>query len=118
MAKLYQPSREDLAATNADFCRQLPANRLRRRGWRCCSPLLEALATKHGPALRGFERDRGFALAARANGPGFHALVIAAALRQSESMGAFSLALFAALRLVFELFVGEEELFARGEDEI
>jgi hypothetical protein len=80
--------------------------------------LLEALPAKYRTALRWLERHGSFPLAAGADGLGFHSLVVAAILRQSQRLGAFTLAVFAAFRFVFELFIVEEELFASGENEI
>jgi hypothetical protein len=80
--------------------------------------LLEAFAAKHRTALRWLERDSSFPLAAGADGLGFNSLIIAAILRQSQCLGAFTLAVFAAFRFVFELFIVEEKLFASGENEI
>src|SRR6185312_11158143 len=54
----------------------------------------------------------------RADGLGFHPLVVAAILRQSQRLGAFTLAVFAAFRFVFELFIVEEQLFASSENKI
>jgi hypothetical protein len=45
-------------------------------------------------------------------------LVVAAILRQSQCLGSFTLAVFAAFRFVFELFIVEEELFTSGENEV
>jgi hypothetical protein len=45
-------------------------------------------------------------------------LVIAPALRQTKRLGALTFAIFAAFGFVLELLVVEEELFARGENEI
>jgi hypothetical protein len=80
--------------------------------------LLEAFAAKHRTALRWLERDSCFPLAAGADGLGFYPLVVAAILRQSQCLGAFTLAVLAAFRFVLELFVVEEELFTSGENEV
>jgi hypothetical protein len=80
--------------------------------------LLEALAAKHRAALRWLERDGRFPLAAGADGLGFYSLIVAAVLWQSQRLGAFTLAVFAAFRFVLELFIVEEELFASGENEV
>lgn len=80
--------------------------------------LLEALAAKHRTALRWLERDSRFPLAAGADGLGFHSLIVAAVVWQSQCLGAFTLAVFAAFRFVLELFIVEEKLFASGENEI
>ena len=83
-----------------------------------CSTLLEALPAEHRPALRGLERNRGFALAPGTDRPGFHPLRVAAALRQSKRLGALVLAGLAAFWLIFELLIVEEKLFAGCEDEV
>jgi hypothetical protein len=70
---------------------------------------LKATAAKHRPALSGLEWDGGFGPALGTGGAGFgtHLLISAKPLR---------LARFAALGVVFELFVLEKDLFACGED--
>ena len=68
--------------------------------------------------MRWLERDSSFPLAAGADSLGFHSLVVATVLRQSQCLGAFTLAVFAAFGFVFELFIVEEELFASGENEV
>jgi hypothetical protein len=45
-------------------------------------------------------------------------LIVAAILRQSQCLGAFTLAVFAAFRFVLELFIVEEKLFASGENKV
>jgi hypothetical protein len=45
-------------------------------------------------------------------------LVVAAILRQSQCLGAFTLAVLAAFGFVLELFIVEEELFTSGENEV
>jgi len=93
-------------------------DQLCRRGSRTL-PLLEALATKHRPALRRLERDRCFALTPRADGFGFYPFgVSSATLREAKVLRSFSFAVFAALGFVFELFIVEEELLTRSEDEV
>jgi hypothetical protein len=57
-------------------------------------------------------------MARRADGLGFYPLVVASTLRQPERLRAFGLAILAALRLVFEVFIVEEELFPGSENEI
>jgi hypothetical protein len=79
---------------------------------------LEALAAKNRTSLRWLERDSSFPLAAGANGLGFHSLIVAAVLRQPQRLCAFTLAVFAAFRFVFELFIVKEELFASGENKV
>jgi len=71
--------------------------------------LLKACSTQHRPALSRFEGNGGFRPALGTGGAGFrtHLLVSAQPL---------SLALFAALGVVFELFVVEEDLLASSED--
>ena len=68
--------------------------------------------------MRWLERDSCFPLAAGADGLGFHPLVVAPVLRQSQCLGAFTLAVFAAFGFVFELFIVEEELFTGSENEV
>ena len=77
--------------------------------------LLEALTAKHRTSLRGLERYSGFPLASGANSLGFHPLIITAILRQSQRLGAFPPAVFAAFGFVFELLIVEEELFTGSE---
>jgi hypothetical protein len=79
---------------------------------------LEALSAKHWTSLCGLERHSGFPLASGADGLGFHSLVVAAILRQSQCLGAFTLAVFAAFGFVLELFIVKEELFTSGENEV
>ena len=83
-----------------------------------CFALLKAFAAKYRTALRWLKRYCSFPLAAGADGLGFHSLVVAAILRQSQRLGAFTLAVFAAFRFVFELFIVEEELFTSGENKV
>jgi len=45
-------------------------------------------------------------------------LVVAAILRQSQGLGPFAFAVFAAFGFVLELFIVKKELFTRGEDEV
>jgi hypothetical protein len=80
--------------------------------------LLEAFPAKYRTALCWLERHGSFPLAAGADGLGFHSLIVAAILRQSQCLGAFTLAVFAAFGFVFELFVVEEELFTSGENKV
>jgi len=83
-----------------------------------CLACLEALATKHRPALCGLERHCSFALAPGTDRPGFHPLRVTAALRQAKRLGALVLAGLAAFWLIFELLIVEEKLFAGCEDEV
>jgi hypothetical protein len=87
-------------------------------GSSACFALLEAFPAKNRTALRWLKRYGSFPLAAGAYGLGFHSLVVAAILRQSQSLGAFTLAVFAAFGFVFELFIVEEELFTSGENKV
>ena len=75
-------------------------------------------SAKYRTALRWLERDSSFPLAAGADGLGFHSLIVAAVLRQSQRLCAFTLAVLAAFRFVFELFIVEEKLFASGENKV
>src|SRR6266851_4814166 len=80
--------------------------------------LLEAFPAKHRPPLCGTEGDCGFLPALRAIGLRFRAHrggVTAAAT--TAALGPFSLATFAALRLVLEPLVCEKHLFAGGKNE-
>jgi len=72
--------------------------------------LLEAGAAQYRPALCRLERNRGFRTAVRTSG---------ACLRPHPGApaGALRLALLAALGVVLELFVVEEELLAGCENE-
>jgi hypothetical protein len=80
--------------------------------------LLKALPAKYWTALRRFERNGCFPLAPGANGLGFNPLIIAAILWQSQGLGPFAFAVFAAFGFVLELLIVKEELFPSGEDEI
>lgn len=73
--------------------------------------LLKAAPAEHGPSLRGLEWHSGFGSALGAGGASLrtHLLVTA----QS-----FCLALFAALRVVFELLIVEKDLLACSEYKI
>src|SRR5205085_10958123 len=74
-----------------------------------------ALAAEHRTALRGSERHRRFFSARRAHGRRFDALASdATARRPRRTLG---LAALAALGLVLEIFVGEEQLLAGSPDE-
>jgi hypothetical protein len=82
--------------------------------WRClqCKLLpLEAGTAQHRPPLRRFEWNRRFGPTLRAGCPRLCA-------DPRITAGAFGLALFAALRVVFELLIVKEELLACREDEI
>jgi hypothetical protein len=80
--------------------------------------LLKALPAKHWTSLRRLERHGGFPLAPGADRFGFNSLVIAAILWQSQGLGPFAFAVFAAFWFVLELFIVKEELFASSEDEV
>jgi hypothetical protein len=90
--------------------------------WLSCSSgslaLLEALPAKHRTSLRRLEWHGGFPLASGADGLGFHSLIVAAILRQSQCLGSFTFAVLAAFGFVLELFIVEEELFTSGENEV
>jgi hypothetical protein len=68
--------------------------------------------------LRRLEWHRCFPVACRADCLGLYPLVIASALRQAECLRALGLTVLAALRLVFELLIVEEELFTGSENKI
>ena len=75
------------------------------------SLLLEAGSAQHRPALRGLEGNRGLRAALRAGGARLRADLLVAA-------DALRLALLAALGVVLELFVVEENLLARRKDKL
>ena len=80
---------------------------------------LETFATQHRTPLRRLKGDGRVLTASGTGGAGLHLLEIAAAPAfVSHGSSALGLAIFAALGLVLELLVVEEELFAGGEDEI
>jgi hypothetical protein len=81
------------------------------------APLLEALPTEDRPSLRGLEWHGGFLATTRTIGASFHLWVIAGR-RGPHSGRPLGLAGFAAFGFVLELFVVEEQLFSRGEDEV
>jgi len=73
---------------------------------------LKTRPAKHRPALRGLERYGRFRGALRTDGPGF-------STHSGAGSGyAFNLALLAPLRIVLELLVVKEQLFAGGKDEV
>jgi hypothetical protein len=92
-----------------DFCSGGSSGRL---------ALLETLPAVHWTALCGFERNGRFPLAPGTDCLGFYPLSAAATLREAKRLGALALAVLAAFRLIFELFVVEEKLFPCGKDEI
>jgi len=80
--------------------------------------LLEALAAIYRTALRGFEWNSGFTLAAGTDCLGFYALVITPTLLQAKRLRALPLTALAAFGLVLELLVVEEKLFTGSKDEV
>lgn len=83
--------------------------------------VLETLAAEHGPSLRWLERNGGFNPALGAFSPGLRSRKNGGrriCTGTQGCIGALKLAGFAALWVIFELFVEEEELFASGEDEL
>jgi hypothetical protein len=78
--------------------------------------LLETFATKDWPALRGTERHGGFLAALRTARLGFGAHGRGPAA--TATFCALGLAGLAALRLIFETFIGEEHLFSAGKDKL
>ena len=80
--------------------------------------LLETLPAIHRAALRGFEWNCGFTLAAGTDCLGFYALVITPTLLQAKRLRALPLTALAAFRFVLELLIVEEELFTCGEHEV
>ena len=90
----------------------------RRRSGRGGSPfLLETLPAKYWPALCRLERNSRFLAASRTIGAGLD-LGVTGSRSSAHACGPFGLARLAALGLVLELFVVEEELFPGSEDEI
>src|SRR6185503_1199857 len=79
-------------------------------------PRLETFAAEDRSALRRTERYGGLFAAGRAVRGGLHALATNHAAARG-ARGALGLAALAALRLVLEILVGEEQLFAGGPDE-
>src|SRR5204863_9264522 len=79
-------------------------------------PLLEALLAEDRSALRRSERHRRILSARRAGGLGLAA--IAHRRTRAHPVCPFCLARLAALRLVLELLVGEEELLTGCPDEL
>jgi hypothetical protein len=77
-------------------------------------PLLKTFAAEHGPTLRRAERNRSFLPALRAGCFSFRPLKIVGA--GTRALRALGFAILAPLGLVFEALVGEEHLFAGGED--
>jgi hypothetical protein len=73
--------------------------------------LLETAAAEHRSALCRLKWNSGFGSALGTRRAGFRAHLLATA-------NPFRLALFAALGVIFELFVVEEDLLARGKDKI
>lgn len=83
------------------------------------APLLETLPAKYRPSLGRLKGNSGFLATLRTDSPGFHAGIGCACGRRSSQSGyPFRLARFAALRLVFELLVEKEKLFARRKYEL
>src|SRR4051812_16004353 len=79
-------------------------------------PGLEAFLAEHGAPLRRFERHGGFFAARRTRRDRFHPFARhTGADRASRPLALTGLA---ALRLVFEVLVGEELLFTRRPDEL
>ena len=76
--------------------------------------LLETFPAVDWPSLRGLEGNRSFLPALRASGACFGSLRISRRVRRSAALGLARLAPFG---LVLEALVGEEHLFAGGEDE-
>ncbi len=85
----------------------------------CCSRRLlrlEALTAKYGSSLSRFKRNGRFLLASRTDRFRFDLAI--AGSRQAECLRSLPFASLATLRLVLELFVVEEKLFARSKDKI
>src|SRR5712672_490647 len=77
-------------------------------------PLLEAFTAEHGTPLRRAERNSCFLPTLRAGRFGFRPLEVPLA----RDLGAFGLAVLTPLGLVLEALVGEEHLFAGGENKL
>src|SRR5581483_7710707 len=83
------------------------------------TPLLEALPAKYWPSLCRFEGDGSFLATLGANRACFHPRISGACGRcPAYSRDSFGFTRLAALGLVFELLVEEEELLTRGKDEL
>jgi hypothetical protein len=80
-------------------------------------PLLEAFLTEYRPSLRRPERHRSVLSARRTGRLRFDAVTDRRRTR-TDPVCALSLARFATLGFVLELFVGKEQLFASRPDEI
>ena len=83
----------------------------------CSATLLEALAAEDRASLRWLERNRGVLAAAGTGCAGLDFLIIRGRICAYCSC-ALGLARLAALRLILELFVVEEELFTGCEQEL
>jgi len=83
----------------------------------CKLPLLEALLAKHRAPLRGTEGYCRFLPARRALGRCFDP-VPCRCWTSTDPVGSLSLARLAPLRLVLELLISEEQLFACSPDEL
>jgi hypothetical protein len=79
-------------------------------------PRLETLAAEDRTPLRGTERHRCFLAARRAVGRRFNAFAANRRAATSRTRCALGFAALAAFRLIFEIFVGEEQLLAGGPD--
>ncbi len=98
-------------STSEHGIRVSPALRRRTHG----PPLLEAFPAKNGPPLRRAERNRGFFSALRAGRFGLRPLVVRALARARRALG---FAVLTPLGLILEALVGEEHLFAGGENKL
>jgi hypothetical protein len=83
----------------------------------CLLAYLEALPAKYWAPLGWLEWDRGFLAAIRANGSSLYLWIIRIR-RKSERLCTLALASLTALRLILELLVVEEKLFARRKYEV
>ena len=79
------------------------------------SPVLEALPAENRPSLRRAERNRGFFAALRTGGFGLRPLDM---IRLARARRALGFAVLAPLGLILEALVGEEHLFAGGENKL
>lgn len=109
--KTISTSVPEQVSAQAGWRRLFPVPRSGRNGNGRDASLLEALAAQYGASLRRLEWDRGFRPAGRAVRPRLRPYGRA-------TRSALGFAHFAALRVVLELLVVKEELFACGEHKI
>ncbi len=81
----------------------------------CAPPLLKTFATEHRTPLRGFERNRGFLTALRANSFGFDSLHISRAGTCAHALSTVPFARLAPLGFVLKTLIGKKHLLAGRE---